>query len=443
MAMTQRICGARRMCRLGARPLPIPGGVLQAMRRHQTPVAFSQQLKWSSSGHAPVDVRLLPERQEDKVPVLILTGFLGSGKTTLLNRILQGNHGLRLAVIQNEFGEVGIDHLLTSEHFGIDTDIFQMNNGCLCCTVRSDLAPIVAKLYESQATTGRLDGIVVETTGLAVPGPVLQSFLHDSPSLLTQLDGVVTVVDALNCRRHFDRARETIPEAVRGGLGSEDLYRWMRSSGKAELREPNEPNECLEQVAVADVLLLNKCDLVPEETIAEIETELRVVNPFAKLIRCVKADAPLEQLLKTRSFDLDRVASLLPFDEASTSDENSHGHSHGHSHSMTEGRHDSSVTSVSIRHGGRVDMAKVEAWMGDLLARHGEQIYRMKGVLAIAGETGEADKKLAYHGVHTFFQGDILGVYQEREMRDCRLVFIGRGLDGEALQRGFLACSVE
>jgi len=314
--------------------------------------------------------------------------------------------------------------------------------------VRSDLAPIVHKLFMSQGVTGKLDGIVVETTGLALPGPVMQTFLTDSPSMLTRLDTVVTVVDASNVGRHFARVREAVPEVDKNGAGSVDLLAFVRSSFKDTLRAG--PNECIEQIAFADLVLLNKCDLVGEERLAEIEAELRAINPYARQLRCTNTEVPMEELLNTRSFELDHVLDIFP-----PGNEHGNGHGsgiHGHSHEHTndrgnscvhEARHESSVTSISIQHTGRVDLHLMEKWFGQLLRLQGDQIYRMKGVLAVAGDDGSLDQKLAYHGVHSLFRGDLMGTYSEGERRENRLVFIGQGLDGEILRTGFLDCTID
>ncbi len=213
---------------------------------------------------------MTPMATTDRVPVTVLTGFLGSGKTTLLNRILSENHGKRIAVIENEFGEVGVDHQLV---IGAEEEIFETNNGCICCTVRGDLLRILGQLLKRR---DRFDYVMIETTGMADPGPVAQTFfLDDDLKQQFMLDAIVTVVDALHFERHLD--------------------------------EMNEPGE---QVAFADVILLNKTDLVPADALERIERRVRAINATAKVYRTRNADLPVEKVLNVGAFDLDRALAV-------------------------------------------------------------------------------------------------------------------------------------
>ena len=374
----------------------------------------------------------VPVDELEKIPVTILTGFLGSGKTTLLNRILGEDHGLKLAVIQNEFGEVGVDHLLVADHFegNEENPILQMNNGCLCCTVRSDLIPIIEDLFLGQTKTGKLDGIIVETTGLAVPGPIAQTFLQDSPSLMTRLDAVISVVDAKNVEKHWE---------AKGRNG--------------------EPNEVTQQIAFGDLILLNKVGLVAEEKLASLQQRIRTLNPRAPLLQCDYSDVPVAELLNIRAFDLDVLAERgIDMGEDAEEGEGGHGHSHGgHSHGHSHGHghghgnvaaiHDDEVISISIVFHGSMDTNKIEGWLGGLLAEQHESIYRMKGIMCLAGERNpndpslrEPDSKLVYQGVHDLYTGEFHSHMAPEEPKENRLVFIGKGLDEATLRAGFEAC---
>eukprot|EP00928_Gymnodinium_smaydae_P091168 TRINITY_DN7486_c0_g1_i1.p1 TRINITY_DN7486_c0_g1~~TRINITY_DN7486_c0_g1_i1.p1 ORF type:complete len:415 (+),score=49.21 TRINITY_DN7486_c0_g1_i1:114-1358(+) len=368
---------------------------------------------------------------DDRIPVTILTGYLGAGKTTLLNRILGGNHGLRLAVIQNEFGEVGIDHLLTAGHFQGDESIFLMNNGCLCCTVRDDLAPIVLQLYQSHTTGKKLDGIIVETTGLAVPGPILQTFIADSPAEMTRVDSVITLVDAVNAVRHFSSR--------------------MHSSSMEVTTKKDSPNEFQQQIACADMLLLNKCDLVQtERCLMSVEASIREINAIAPLVRCKWADGiPLERILGVHAFDLERISNETCWDRA-VHDHRDHGHGvhdgHGHGHGHSHGEdaimaiHDTAVKSVSIVQEGVLDAARLEQWLGSLLDKRAEDIYRLKGVLAVAVPGSDSPQRLICQSVHALFQSDTMGSFDAHDAPFSRLVFIGKGLKEDDLRAGLLQC---
>ena len=323
-----------------------------------------------------------PASTAEQVPVTVLTGYLGAGKTTLLNRILSENHGKKYAVVINEFGELGVDNDLVVD---ADEEVFEMNNGCICCTVRGDLIRIVGGLMKRR---DRFDGIIIETTGLANPAPVAQTFFVDEGvRSKTRLDAIVTVVDAKN------------------------LLARLKDSAEAE-----------EQIAFADVIVLNKLDLVRPDELEEVERRIRAINRFARIHRATRADVPVTELLGQEAFSLERVLQREP-------------------HFLTgadEHDHDFEVSSVSFEVSRPVDPERFNAWISTLLAEKGQDLLRTKGILAYPGE----DRRFAFQAVHMVADGDFVGPWPERAERRSRLVFIGRNLDREALQRGFEACQV-
>ena len=457
---------------------------------------------------------------QNKIPVTVLTGFLGAGKTTLLNRILTEQHGQRIAVIENEFGEIGIDQALV---INADEEIFEMNNGCICCTVRGDLIRILGQLLKRR---DKFDRILVETTGMADPGPVAQTFFMDEDMKAQfALDGLVTVVDAKHLLLHL---------------------------GDSE--------EAQKQVAFADVILLNKCDLVSEDELAEVERRVRGINAVAKLIRTTHSAAPIEAVLDVGGFDLNRALAVnpdflvpeYPFEWAglykldgaaelvagACGHHEHHDHHHHHVHdehhlklallpvpgngedalksaadkglrvfanaaedrasgstlepSMTPWRldlhghhahfplrvpaagtyalltehapeefhlslksadgkalrpllakyfeeghsHDEAVTSVGIRCGGKVDASLFSGWISAVLSTQGNDIFRSKGILDVAGR----ERRYVFQGVHMVMDGRETSAWGADEVRENTLVFIGRNLDRAKLNEGFRAC---
>ena len=344
---------------------------------------------------------------DGKIPVTVLTGYLGAGKTTLLNRILTEPHGKKFAVIVNEFGEIGIDNDII---VGADEEIFEMNNGCICCTVRGDLIRILEGLMKRK---GKFDAIIVETTGLADPAPVAQTFFVDADVQdAARLDAVVTVADA---KWLSDRLRDA-PEAKN-------------------------------QIAFADVIILNKQDLVSDGEMREVEARIRAINPYAKLHKTSRCAVPLDAVLGRNAFDLDRILDIEP--EFLHADDHAHDHAHGHDHHHShdhdhahEGHglkhyHDEDMQSISIAHDGDVDAEKFMPWVNDLVQREGPSILRSKGILAFKDEP----RRFVFQGVHMILDGDVQREWRADEKRVSRIVFIGRDLNEKAIRDGFLACA--
>jgi G3E family GTPase len=325
---------------------------------------------------------------DSRIPVTVLTGFLGSGKTTLLNRILTEHHGRRIAVIENEFGEVGVDDALVLD---AEEEVFEMNNGCICCTVRGDLIRILGALLRRR---DRFDAVLIETTGLADPAPVAQTFfMDDALRARLRLDAIVTVVDARHVEAHLGDEK---PEGVE--------------------------NEAVEQIAFADRVVLNKTDLVTPAELDRVTRAIRAINGHVAVLPAVRGDVDLAEILDVRAFDLDAVLAAEPdFLDPDA-----------------EHQHDLSVTSVGIETDGAVDVPRLNTWLGALLAARGPDLFRSKGVLNLAGD----ERRYVFQGVHMLHDGELGAPWRPGEERRNRMVFIGRNLDRAELESGFRACLV-
>ena len=314
------------------------------------------------------------------IPVTILTGFLGSGKTTLLNYILKQPHGHRIAVIENEFGEAGIDNELLIQEQG--EQIIEMNNGCICCTVRGDLVRILGELAgKRRAGTLQFDRVVIETTGLADPAPVAQTFFVDDD--ITQnfmLDAIVTLVDAKHAPLQLD-----------------------------------EHHEAQEQGGFADRILLTKTDLVNPDEVRALRQRLARMNPRARIAESRQGVAALEDLLDIRGFNLNAILEIEPDFLSDVTHE-----------------HDDEITSFVFREKRPMDLEKIEDFLSAMVQVHGAQLLRYKGILNIHG----VDRRVVFQGVHMLMGSDLAQPWAAGETRESKMVFIGKDLPREALEKG-------
>ncbi|MFZ3589334.1 CobW family GTP-binding protein [Bacillus sp. DJP31] len=322
---------------------------------------------------------------DDRIPVTILTGFLGAGKTTLLNRILTEQHGLKIAVIVNEFGEVGIDNQLVVH---ADEEIFEMNNGCICCNVRGDLVRILQDLYQAkEENKAQFDQVIIETTGLADPAPVIQTFLVD-PSIENEfkIDAVVTVVDAYHISSQLKHS-----------------------------------HEAQEQIAFADILLLNKMDLITPEELLQTQQHIRKLNPTAKILHSKNSNVSIEDVLGVYSFDLDQKLEIEP----QLLDEENHHH-----------HHDDHVKSFVLQSELPLNLERLNKWMTTVVQELGEDLFRYKGILSIRDQ----NERVIFQGVHMLFGATTDRSWREDENRKNELVFIGRNLNKQWFEEQFQHC---
>jgi len=310
------------------------------------------------------------DKNLNELPVTLLAGFLGSGKTTLLNYILKQNHGKRIAIIENEFGEIGIDSEFV---IGADDDIFEMSNGCICCSIRGDLIETLNRLLERQQ---KFDYILIESTGLASSGPIAQAFLiEDEISKSLFLDGIVTLVDAKHISKNL-----------------------------------NEQEVVWEQIAFANVILLNKADLVTKPEMEKLEKQIRQINPTAKVCKTTNAVIDLDKILNIGGFDLNNTLETIAFDT--------------HQHETGE-----TISSVSLSFPGHVDPDRLNLWLQMLLIQEGMNVFRAKGILNVEGSS----ERYLFQSVYMMFEGRFDKPWGSNSPLN-KMVFIGQNLNSQRLE---------
>jgi G3E family GTPase len=349
------------------------------------------------------------------IPTTILTGFLGAGKTTLLNRILQEQHGLRIAVIENEFGQENIDNEILVQDSR--EQIVEMNNGCICCTVRGDLIVALSNLAQKRdAGELQFDRVVIETTGLANPGPVAQTFFVDEEvGAHYMLDAVVTVVDARHAMQQLDQHEEA-----------------------------------QRQVGFADKILLSKTDLASADDVAELVRRLKRINPRAPISTSDFGQAPLSEVMDLKGFNLNEKLELDPDFLATEADQvhdhehvhdehcgHDHGHEHGH-HDHHHSHHTDDIAAFVFKSTRPFDSAKLDEFLGGLVQVYGPRMLRYKGVLFMQG----AERKVVFQGVHQLMGSDLGAKWGETEVRGSKMVFIGKNLPKEIFISGLEQCLV-
>ncbi len=352
-------------------------------------------------------------KTKEPIPVTVLTGYLGAGKTTLLNHLLTQNHGYKCAIIINEFGAVSIDNQLV---VGADEEILELNNGCLCCRVRGDLIKSLNDLINRKK---RFDYVIIETTGLADPSPVAHTFMASDLKDKLRLDGIVTVVDA----RHLEK----------------------------ELNDGPEPRA---QIAFADVILLNKTDLVSPDELARVESRIRSMNALAQIHRTHNSQIDPGKILNVKARELTAPLNIPVAEKHEHEHDHGHDHKcdehcdhdhehehehHDHEHGHEHHHHDELVRSFFIEEARALDLKKLEAWLSDLLKTLGADIYRSKGVLNIKGQP----KRVVFQGVQMMFDAQPERFWNAKEARKSQMVFIGRELDEAKIRAGFEACVAE